>query len=139
MATEEEMARMAVRMEALENGMMLQSGALSSAAEQAAAHRVELTRMMQDLHETIIHQAALHAKVEVVEDRPPVRVAPGFQGADLRVTPTKAPAASDPWTAVAGRASDDPWAKFTARARGAWGPQPSRGDQDECLRTLSLG
>ena len=131
MATEEEMARMAVRMEALENGMMLQSGALSSAAEQAAAHRVELTRMMQDLHETIIHQAALHAKVEeVIEDRPippAVRVPPGFQGADLRVTPTKAPAAEDPWTAAAGRSSEDPWANSSARARGARSQQSARG------------
>lgn len=118
-------------MEALEHNMMVQAGALSSAAEQAAAHREELTKMMEELHATIIHQTALHAKVEeVIEERPPVRVPPGFQGADLRVTPTKAPAAEDPWTAVAGRASEDPWANSTARARGAQALKPLRVDHE---------
>ena len=66
MASAEEMTRMAARMEALENTMMMQSGALSSAAEQASVHRDEITRMMKDLHDTVVHQAELHKKVEVI-------------------------------------------------------------------------
>ena len=42
MATEE-MARFTARMEAMESTVMMQSGALSSAKEQAEAHREELT------------------------------------------------------------------------------------------------
>ena len=111
----EETARLEARMQAIESRMMMQSGALSSAKEQAEAHREELTRMMRDLHETIVHTAALHAKVEETkaEARPTPRVPPGFQGADLRVTATKAPVGQgpdDPWSAVAGCSSADPWA-----------------------------
>jgi len=108
MASAEEVARMDARMEAIEATMMTQSGALSSAKEQAEAHREELTRMMRDLHETVVHTAELPKKVR---ERPAVRVPPGFQGADLRVTVTKSPTspdAGDPWTAVAGRLSADP-------------------------------
>ena len=100
MATADETARMEARIGAIENTLMLQSGALSSAKENAEAHRDELTRMMKDLHETIVHTAALSAKVE---ERPAARVPPGFQGADLRVAPTKIPASAE--TGVPGR----PW------------------------------
>ena len=86
---------MEARIGAIESTLMVQSGALASAAEQAEAHRTELTRMMQDLHETIVHTAAISAKVEV-QERPPVRVPPGFQGAEIRVTPTKKPEGEDP-------------------------------------------
>ena len=48
---------MDARMEAIEATMMMQSGALSSAKEQAEAHREELTRMMRDLHDTVVQTA----------------------------------------------------------------------------------
>ena len=123
MANPEEMAGLDARMEQIESTMMVQSGALSSAREEAQEHRQELTRMMQDLRDTIIHQAELQKKVEGrVPEAPAVRVPPGFAGADLRVTPTKAPArpssGDDPWAAVAGRSSSDPWANTNARERG---------------------
>ena len=128
---------MEARIGAIESTLMVQSGALASAAEQAEAHRTELTRMMQDLHETIVHTAAISAKVEV-QERPPVRVPPGFQGAELRVTPTKKPEGEDPWSAVEGRSSSDPWANRTARERGARPQQPAQADAAEA-ETASAG
>ena len=62
MKTAEETARMNARMEAIEGTLMMQSGALSSAKEQAEAHREELTRVMKDLRDAVIHQAELHKK-----------------------------------------------------------------------------
>ena len=84
MATAEEAAQINARVEALGNTIMMQIGALPSAKTRPEAHREELTRMMKDLHETIVHTAALSAKVE---EPPAARVPPGVDGADLRVTP----------------------------------------------------
>ena len=84
MATEET-AALATRVDAIEQTLMVQSGALASAKDQAEAHRNELTAMMQNLHDTVVHMGTLKEKL----DKPAVRVPPGFQGADLSVTPTK--------------------------------------------------
>ena len=86
----EETAALATRIEAIEQTLMVQSGALASAKDQAEAHREELTALMKNLNETVIHMVSLQTKVETkVEERPTVRVPPGFQGANLQVTPTK--------------------------------------------------
>ena len=110
MATEET-AALARRIHAIEQTLMVQSGALARATDQAEAHRDELTAMMKHLHDTVVHTGSLKEKLE----KPAVRVPPGFQGADLSVTPTK----EDPWQATAGRSSADPWANRAARERGA--------------------
>ena len=73
-------ARLSARIEAIETTLMVQTGALASAKEQAEAHREELTQLMKNLHETVVHMGSLQTKVE---ERPAVRVPPGFQGAEL--------------------------------------------------------
>ena len=81
MATAEDTARLEARIEQMENTMMLQSGALSSAREEAEAHRVEMTKMLKDLHDTVAHTAALKDKLKetAVPDLPPCAAPPGFE------------------------------------------------------------
>ena len=64
MASSEEAARLEARIDQMENTMMLQSGALSSAREEAESHRVEMTKTMKDFHDTVVHTAALKEKIE---------------------------------------------------------------------------
>ena len=103
----EETARLATRMDGIESTLMVQSGALANAAEQAAAHRTELNKTMQDLQETLVHMGTPKSRVE---ERPAVRVPPGFHGADLQVTPTRPQA---PAEAEGPDPSEDPWAATT--------------------------
>lgn len=118
MATEET-ARLATRIDGIEQSLMVQSGALAAAKDQAEAHREEIAAMMKNLHDTVVHMGSLKENVE----KPVTRVPPGFQGADLQVTPTKKEeGAEDPWQATAGRSSADPWANRAARERGARQP-----------------
>ena len=61
MATSEELG---ARIAAMENTMLMQSGALSDSRAQAEAHRSELTKMMQDLHDTVVQTAALQQTLQ---------------------------------------------------------------------------
>ena len=78
MATAEDTARLESRIEQMESTMLSQSDALSSAREEAESHRVQLTKMLKDLHDTVVHTAVIKEQLEESSPDRPLLPPPGM-------------------------------------------------------------